>query len=187
MRGMASGAILVAAMLLTACGDKPSVATGGEGADAKAVVPTPVRKLGQWEHAVLADGQTVTMKICLDEAMEKRISWWGQANAPEDCSRNEVQRQADGTWTFSTICKTFAGGETTTSGAATGDFETNYTVLATSTTTGATIERVNGTHDVKIDAKWLGQCPTGQRGGDIVLPNGMVRNIADIAQAAAPK
>lgn len=185
MRGSASGLILLAAaVLLTGCGNSEGAAPAGEAVETKAKVPTPTRKLGQWQHTVLAEGQTVSMKICLDKAMEERVSWWGQSHTPDDCSRNEVERQPDGTWTFSTICKTVAGGETTTSGAATGDFQSNYTVLASSTTSGATIERVNGTHDIKIDAKWLGPCPTGQRGGDIVLPNGVVMNIADMAQGA---
>ncbi|HYE44661.1 MAG TPA: DUF3617 family protein [Caulobacter sp.] len=183
MRHLLASVTLIAALaLLGACDGSDPAKTekapapktkiiGGEG--------PPRRQLGQWQHVMTARGQTQTMTICLDDKTEQRVSWLSTADAG-DCSEREFARQADGTWTFFTVCKTVVGGETTTSGAAKGDFTKDFTVMATITTVGANEPRANGTVDMAVRLKHLGPCPAGHRGGDVQIA-GMpgVRNIMD--------
>lgn len=164
---LASVPVIAALALLGACDrdpaktdEKPAAktkVTGGEG--------PPARQVGQWQHVVTARGQSRTMTICLDKETEQRVSWLSTADAG-DCSTREYSRQADGTWTFYTVCKTNVGGETTTSGAAKGDFTKDFTVIATMTTVGANVPQANGTIDMVVQLKHLGPCPAGHRGGD---------------------
>ena len=51
-------------------------------------------------------------------------------------------------------------------------------------TEGASNPRDNGVYDMKIDAAYIGPCPAGQRGGDVVGPGGQIANIIDLAQKA---
>lgn len=193
MRAVLLGASLLAATLaLGACGPKGEAAKPGEaaptaGAEAEAEKPgvtaPPIRKAGQWEHRMTASGQSMTMKICLDEATEKRISWWGKQYKQDDCDTQEVTPLPNGGgWSFHSVCKTAGGGTTTTSGAASGDFQKAYTVQFVSKTTGAPTAALNGESEMKIDAEYKGPCPGGQRGGDVVLPNGMTMNILEMGQ-----
>jgi hypothetical protein len=45
---------------------------------------------------------------------------------------------------------------------------------------------MNGAHTIVIQARWLGACPAGQRGGDITS-NGATTNIFGAPKDAAPR
>jgi len=181
MRAVSVGVCLSAILVLAAgCNQSSDDGEAGDGkaADAAQVAKTPKppkRTLGQWEHKITAYNETRSMKICLDADAEERLSWWSQN--PQECSQHEVTKQTDGSWTFYSVCRTGRGGETTSSGAATGDFSKDFTVISTTSTQGATNPRNNGVLDMKIEAKYLGPCPGGQRGGDVVSPNGKIINL----------
>ena len=38
----------------------------------------PQRRPGLWEQRVSTEGMVQVSRICIDEALEKRIGWWGQ-------------------------------------------------------------------------------------------------------------
>jgi hypothetical protein len=41
---------------------------------------------------------------------------------------------------------------------------------------------------MKIEAKWLGACTTGQKPGDVIMANGMTMNVLDMPKMpSAPK
>jgi hypothetical protein len=45
--------------------------------------------------------------------------------------------------------------------------------------TGAPVTTLNGRHQIVITATWLGPCKAGQRGGDMIMSNGMKINMMD--------
>jgi hypothetical protein len=190
MRAVLAGVSLIGLLALTACdkgADKADVAgddTKPAVATAKAPEGPPKQTAGQWEYKNTIAGRTMAMKMCVDAKSQEAISWVNPSAVSEDCSKREYSKQPDGTWTFYTVCRTTKGGETTTSGAAKGDFSRNFTVLVTIKTEGATDAAANGVFDMKIDASYVGQCPAGQRGGDVVGPGGQVVNVIDMAQKA---
>jgi hypothetical protein len=82
-----------------------------------------------------------------------------------------------------------ARGKVSTTGVIKGDFNSNYTVTMDSQITGSPTAQMNGDHKMTIAATWLGPCAPGQKGGDMIFPNGMVRNTLDDQSArnnAAP-
>jgi hypothetical protein len=191
---LAGVSILAAGLVLAGCdrdGAQPGAAKdGGEAAGTEggtpAAVPAPRRKPGQWEHKVTIRGETRTMKICIDAAMDKRLAWWGSPINETNCDEQTVVRQPDGTWTFRSACRTVAGGSTVTEGGAKGDFNSKFFVVSQMVTTGSSDMRVNGTLDTTVEATWLGPCPGGQRAGDVQMPGGQVRNIVDMMEANRP-
>ena len=46
---------------------------------------------------------------------------------------------------------------------------------------------MNGAHKMAIDAAWTGPCAAGQKGGDMILPNGMTVNILAMSAGGAAK
>ncbi len=194
MRRLSTTAALgIAVLALVACnrnGDEappqgaeaPGPAEAGAPAGEQAAAPTPPRrKPGLWEQRVSTEGMVQVSRICIDEALEQRLSWWGQQATNEGCEKNLVTRRADGGWQFSSVCNMGSGGKTTTSGVATGDFDTRYVVQAQSSTVDAEAPQMNGTREINIESAWQGACPEGFRPGDMELPGGIRLNLLDMA------
>lgn len=178
--------VLTAAALLTlaGCGQKDTAKAPGEaaapGAAPAAVaagpVSAPVRKPGFWSQTVTVADFDQTSRICTDAAFEQKISVWGDGAAKEMCQNSEVTRTAGG-YSFTSTCDMGTGGKTTTSGVATGDFNSKYRVDAESTTVGASAPQMNGARKMTVEATWLGPCPAGYVAGDMEV-NGMKMNLA---------
>lgn len=149
---------------------------------APAVVEVPKRKPGLWKQTMLVEGVDVlqTVKLCLDEASDPKLAWWGQQGFKQACSKNDVERQPDGSWKFSSSCEG-AGVKTTNDGVAVGDFSSRYQLRAESTTTGAPIPQLNGSRTITIDAEWAGECPAGMGPGDMDMPDGQRVNMLEIS------
>lgn len=147
-----------------------------------ASVEVPKRKPGLWKQTLLVEGVDTlqTFKLCLDEASDPKLAWWGQQGFKQACSKNDIIQQPDGSWKFSSVCEG-AGVKTTNDGSAVGDFSSRYQLRAESTTIGAPDARMNGSHTVTIDAEWLGECPAGMNPGDMDLPNGQRANVLEIS------
>lgn len=156
---------------------------GAVASDQATAPAAPKRKAGLWEQRVSTEGMVQVSRICIDEALEQRLGWWGQQATTEGCEKNLVTRRADGGWQFSSVCDMGSGGKTTTSGVATGDFDTRYVVKAQSSTVGAEAPQMNGTREVNIESAWQGACPEGFRPGDMELPGGIRLNLLDMAGA----
>ena len=174
----------VGLLALAACQKKPeSTAAVGEapaasGGTAFATSP-PKRKPGLWSQTISTNGMTQTMKLCLDQATEARMTVWGQQAGKDVCAKNTVT-PAPGGWTFVSECDMGEAGKVATTGKATGDFNARYVIKATSVTTGSTMAQANGTHVMEMTGIWEGACPTTMKPGDMTLPNGMTMNIGAI-------
>ena len=161
--------LLVAAAVLA-----PTVALSA------AAPAAPARKAGWWEITTAMSApmaMTSKMNMCTDAATEARNSAFATNNGPPggvDCTQGPVGRTATG-WTFSSTCK-MQGMTTTTSGVASGDFDANYRVEATTRMTPAPMPQMAETRTV-ITSRWLGPCPAGRVPGDTVMPNGMAFNV----------
>lgn len=172
-------ALLIAAGLpLAACGPKAE-----KKAEAPKVVETPTRKPGLWKQTITVEGMSNLPQVsfCIDASVDRKLAWWGQQGARGGCRKNDVVHNADGSWSFESICEAPTGTRTVTSGKATGDFQSTYRVEATTTTVGAPTPALNGTKKVVLDVAWQGPCPSGMRPGDMRLPDGSLLNLVEIA------
>ncbi len=184
-----SAAVLAGLCVLTAQGCSRPVGDSAQGkaqttGSAAPDYPIPARKPGYWRQVNLVDGGTgpVELKICLDKALDARLSWWGTATR-ESCSRNTFERQEDGSWRFESDC-TSRGVRTQRSGAVVGDFDQKYQVEAVMTITGAPSAGMNGTRRITIDAERIGDCPTDMRPGDVETASGARFNVDETLKSA---
>jgi len=184
------GVTVVGLLALGGCGKK-----GGEEVTSVALVKPvpspsltpPSRKAGLWAQTISTAGMTQTMKMCLDEAVEQKMKWWGSQaqNGKSDCEQQSITPHTGGGWDFHSVCKMGESGTVTSDGSATGDFNSHYKVEMNSVTSGSPMAQANGPHKTTIEATWTGPCPTGMRGGDMQMANGMTINVVD-AMAGKP-
>ena len=69
--------------------------------------------------------------------------------------------------------------QTSSQQSLSGDLTSRYTITGTSTRSGAPNEQMNGTTPISTTGVYKGPCPAGQKGGDMTMANGTVRNIFD--------
>lgn len=184
----------VSLLALAACSKKEdkaapaaeaSASASASGADASATagpVTFPKRKPGLWTHTMNAHGTTQAMKICIDADTDAKMSVWGQAVGKEMCSKNAVSA-APGGYSFESECDMGQMGHVVSKGSVTGDFNSAYTVKTTSTTTGSSMPQANTTSEMTLEAKWVGECPAGMKGGDVELPGGVKINMETMTAA----
>jgi hypothetical protein len=158
-------------------GPKPPAAPGSGPASAAAPAALPARAPGLWEQKVSSAGRSQTSRICLDKAVERRFTWWGQHAHEGACSKAQITPRAGGGWDFASSCDMGADGKTSTKGTVTGDMARSYRLEATSTISGARAAEMNGTHAMTLEASWQGPCPAGMQPGDVILPGGMKINM----------
>jgi len=115
----------------------------------------------------------------LDEAIEQKMTLWGQKMGQEVCAKNAITPTAGG-WKVESECDFGEAGKNVTSGTVTGDFNSKYVMKLTTTTTGAKMIQANGTHAMEMSAEWKGACPADMKPGDMMLPGGMKMNIANL-------
>jgi hypothetical protein len=152
----------------------------GPFAAAASAVELPVRKAGLWEMKTMRAGSStpdMTMQQCTDESTDKAMSTAFSPMAKESCSKNDIQKTANG-YVGDSVCS-FGGMSMTSHSETTGDFNSAYTVKSTSTTKGGP-PGVPGDSTTIIEAKWLGACKPDQKPGDIMMPGGMKMNIKDM-------
>lgn len=174
--------IVAAVLALSACEKKP--AEKADAAAAPAFQPSqtpPKRKPGLWEQRVSTGDFVQVSRICLDETTDAKMSFWGAQATRDMCEKNIFSARVAGGYQFSSICDMGSGGKTTTSGTATGDFNSKYLIQAESSTVGAAAPQMNGLRKLTIEAAWQGACPEGFKPGDMALPGGMKINMLDMA------
>ncbi|ATQ41148.1 DUF3617 domain-containing protein [Caulobacter mirabilis] len=174
-----AGVITVALLAVAGCSENKAPAAKPE---AKAPVEVPKRKPGLWKQTMLVEGVNViqTVQLCIDPESDSKLAWWGQQGLRQSCSKNDLQRQPDGSWKFASVCEG-VGVKTATTGSAVGDFSSRYQLKAEATTSGAPIPEMNGTRTVTIDASWVGECPQGMKPGDMEMPNGQRINMLQVS------
>lgn len=166
--------LAVSAIALAACSKKEEKAAAtGEAPAASASAPPvltapPKRKPGLWSHTIQSEGSNQSMKICIDEDTDAKMTVWGQAASKEMCAQQSFT-PAPGGYAFSSTCNMGGAGTIVSKGSITGDFNSAYTVKVDSTTTGASMAQANGQHNMTLTAKWEGACPAGMKGGDVKI------------------
>ena len=187
-----------ALLALSACSKSKDTAATGTAADATATAPAssaptpsgpPSRKAGLWEQTMSSDRMNQTIKMCLDDATDSKMKWWGsQERGKTNCDEEKITPHLGGGWDFHSVCKMGESGTITSDGQATGDFNSHYTVTVNSTTAGSPMPQANGPHKMTIDAVWKGACPAGWRAGDMELPGagGMRINMVDAIEGKGP-
>lgn len=142
----------------------------------------PHRKAGLWRQTMVMEGGPSGMpatSICVDEASEAKMSLIGRQTAADaKCDPPRFNRGLDGALSFSNHCDMGAMGQSDSQGTITGDFNSQYQVVIDTKVSGASTAEMNGEHKMTITAAWTGPCAPGQKGGDIILPNGMKMNMA---------
>jgi hypothetical protein len=140
----------------------------------------PQRKPGYWEQTItITGGQTMKSQICTDASVEKSMSVFGQNMAQSTCSKNQIRKTVTG-YAFESSCK-MGKSVTNSTGVVTGNFNSAYVVDLTSRSTPPMVPGQSETH-MKIAAKLLGPCPAGRKPGDMVMPGGMVVNMANMGR-----
>jgi hypothetical protein len=150
----------------------------------KASYSTPERKPGYWRQSNLVEGAggPVELKICIDKALDGRLSWWGTATR-DSCGKNTFERESDGSWRFESDCRS-NGVRTQRSGAVVGDFERAYQVQAVMTVSGSPVAGLNGTRRISIDADRIGDCPVDMKPGDVETATGARFNLDEMLRSA---
>ena len=171
--------------------DEANAPTAGTPAAPSAAAPAtpagpaglPRRKPGLWEMTMTLQGEDqppMVTRMCLDAATEAKSSIWGNEMTREMCSKNEMRRQLDGSWKFSSVCNMGSGGVTRSDGSATGDLTTNYVIRMKSSTSGAELEMMNRESAMSIASRRIGPCEPGQRGGDMIMNGRVIANMNDL-------
>jgi hypothetical protein len=147
-------------------------------------VELPTRKAGLWEMKMVRTGGSVpdmTMQHCTDATTDKQMST-SFSPGKETCAKQDIQKTATG-YVSDSVCSV-AGMTVTSHAEITGDFNSAYTVKATSRTEGGPAN-LNREATTTIEAKWLGACKADQKPGDIVMPGGIKMNIGDLDKLKA--
>ena len=137
----------------------------------------PSRKAGLWEVTMSFENRNVpgqTLQQCIDAATDQMMGSLAGPYSADACSKGTVQRSANAI-TIDSACT--VGGKTATAHAAiTGSFDSAYTMVVTSQSTGTPDDKMTTT----IVARWLGPCTADQRPGDMIMGNGLKFNILDM-------
>lgn len=153
-------------------------------------IDMPPRKPGLWELTMNFEGRKLpptVMKQCTDAASDQIMNANFGGPAQQACSKQDVVKTATG-MTVDSVCE-FGAGKTTTHAVVTGDFNSAYTVNVSSKREGGPPipgMPADGSSQMTITAKWLGACATGQKPGDVTMPNGMTMNVLEIQKFSAP-
>jgi hypothetical protein len=196
MRVWIAGGFAVAAVALCACG-KGSASSGSASAtpgaapsppSAASADLTPHRRPGLWRQVIVMDGQAPQgpgMRVCVDAASDAGMSLAGaQSMGKTKCPAPQFTRNLDGSLNFSSTCGVAGHGVVTSSGVVKGDFNTSYTTVIHVVYAGLPVASMNGPHTMTITGTWQGPCAPGEKGGDVILPNGAILNAPD--RSAAP-
>lgn len=173
----------VATLALSSCSKEKAASAAPQAASPSQVAPQsptppalPKRKAGLWKQTVTGSGVTQISRLCLDASSEEKLAIWGSQTGKSICAEQDVRPSAEG-WSFHSRCDMDGAGTVTSEGETKGDYNSNYTVEITSTTTGASAAQMNGTRKIHIAAEWQGPCPSGMAPGDMELPNGVKINV----------
>jgi hypothetical protein len=141
---------------------------------ASAEGPTlPTRRAGWWDQTtnmnIGGEPHAMTSQFCTDATIEKQYSVLSaNLGARNNCTRRDVT-PIPGGWHAVSTCGG-RGGQQTISATVTGDFQSH--VHMDIDMSGA------ASSHVVMDMRYLGACPPGRRPGDMVMPGGMVMNMA---------
>jgi hypothetical protein len=116
----------------------------------------------------------IQMQTCIDAATDRMMLSSLGAFAASACSRQDVQKHANG-FTVDATC-TLGGKTATVHTAIEGSFDGAYTM----TVTADGVPMPGGA--LTMSAKWLGPCAADQKPGDMIIGNVKI-NILDMQKA----
>jgi hypothetical protein len=126
--------------------------------------PFPLQRDGWWEESMVMAGRPMTMQTCTDAATQHRYSAYARVSGA-NCSSHQVTPIPGGA-KFTSTCTVNGQAHTNV-----GDFNSHVHFDMTSSGAG-------GERHMVMDMKYLGACPAGRSPGDVVMPGGMVMNMA---------
>ena len=150
-------------------------------------VALPVLRPGLWEVSRTDDTGTLKSQVCMDLAIQSEVNVYGtQLHAPFCPARSTVSREGRGRWTYGTRCPLPMNSSLTVSGEIEGDFNRRYSHKVTMVTVSPAGGETTTTTEV---GRYLGRCPTGVAGGDILMNGVKMMNLRDamaLGQVMAP-
>jgi hypothetical protein len=147
----------------------------------------PPRKPGLWEMGINPGEGVPPQKVsqCIDKEtdakLQESVMSGPGGGAAEKCSQNKIEAVAGGYKTHSE-CK-FAGATAISNGMFTGDFNSEYKAEISITYSPPLFGQASG--KVTMSGKWLGECPTNMKPGDMKMPNGKIVNLIAVQQKVA--
>jgi hypothetical protein len=134
----------------------------------------PARKAGEWEITMTMGGKAkippMTMKVCLDEKTDAEMMKAGLAISKDACPRQDMSRDGDDIVIDSTC--SFGGMETTSHIVVSGDFQSSYTLIISSSIEGAPAGMPKNT-EMTQTARWVAAACKGMKPGEMMMPGGM--------------
>jgi hypothetical protein len=119
------------------------------------------------------------MKLCLDEASDKRLPVLGRKpRRAGACEKYSVSKNGSA-YVIDSVCG-FGGTKLTNHTELSGDFQTSYTSKSTISVTGASDPARNGNHTTTLTAVYKGACPPEIQPGQVQLPSGEVVDMAQL-------
>jgi hypothetical protein len=129
----------------------------------------PARKAGLWQMSMAVAGFPMVTKQCVDAATDKAMMQKSFARNADKCSEFTSARKGT-TITVDATCSLAGGAVARTHAVISGDFQSEYTVDATTDMTGGPAQ-VPRHSEIRQDVKWLGACPANMKPGDIEMPH----------------
>lgn len=165
---------LAGAALLAGCGRHDAAQADGAAPEAApasgpSVFGRPHPRAGLWRTSMTTNvgpGINMTGELCLDASNEESAFSSSGHGFSKDCDPVQYQPVSGG-FGFTTVCHT--GKRTlTTSGTASGDFRTTYSVDLTTRMDPAP-SGLPSQMTTTIRAKWEGPCPPGSKPGQMSM------------------
>ncbi|HEY5337902.1 MAG TPA: DUF3617 family protein [Rhizomicrobium sp.] len=155
----------------------PAIALLSAGsANAQAV---PLQKPGLWQDDMVMSGRHMSSQSCVSvESAAQTSAFSAQIRKNDKCESHQITHNPDGSWTSISTCEFRPGVKRTSRADASGDFNSKITVSMRSPPTAAP--------EMTMTATWLGACKPGQKGGDVIMSNGMKINTLDGMTSGAP-
>ncbi len=144
----------------------------------------PHQKPGLWQQSFSSGTTKISDQVCLDAASEAKLSALGSQVQNKLCPSRTVSHSGANSWNIVSVCELKPGSKTTTHVAITGDFNSKFTAVMSVTTAGAPLDAARNAQQTVFSTTRLGPCKPGQRGGDVIMSNGVKVNVLDATKSS---
>lgn len=187
---------LLGVFVIAGCGEREPTTPTAEEAAPPAVIDPPRRTApvvpgadtprladGLWRIATTTDGREQVVTLCLNQAVQDRVSPFAPIAAGGSCSDTRITRD-EGGWAVRAACDMGSGGRVATRGVLNGDFAAAYRLEGRTITAGTAVAHMNGEVAVVTEGRRTGDCPSGMAPGDADM-GGFRVNLAAMADGGA--